>query len=61
MTTQTYRPGDIVPRDGLVECTQYPPLATESEKVRSSLPAINGVITTHEVAPGSTSIDAIRS
>jgi hypothetical protein len=24
MATQIYRPGDIVPQDGVVVCTQYP-------------------------------------
>jgi hypothetical protein len=35
---QTYKPGDEVPRDGTVECTQYPGTTDEVKKGRKFAP-----------------------
>jgi hypothetical protein len=54
----TYKPGDTVPRDGQVGCTQA---TGTQDKVRAGTkfaPATTGVSTTAETAPGSTSADS---
>jgi hypothetical protein len=52
MAAMTYRPREIVPRDGIVQCIQYRGTRDKVKKGTNSLHVTIGAITMHEAARG---------
>jgi hypothetical protein len=58
---QTYKPGETVPRDGIVECTGYPGTRDRVKAGTTFAPRDPwGETTILEAVPGNTSIDRRR-